>query len=198
MAAPAGLEAPSKLLPPMRPLTIEGFGAEITRFAWTRRIWRVDMHHTFIPDHGRWRELGSAGCCEAMRRHHVEARAFDDIAQHVTIAPDGVIWSGRDWNRMPASVGFGMNVGVFMFEMIGNFDNGCDALAGAQLEATVAVIDLVQRRFGLPVQALLFHREVPQTDKTCPGTSVLKSDILQRVAARRQCGCDRRDGSLTL
>jgi hypothetical protein len=49
----------------------------------------------------------------------------------------------------------------------------------------ITVIDAVQRRFRLPVQALLFHREVPQTEKTCPGTSVDKGDILRRVKAAR-------------
>jgi hypothetical protein len=169
-----------------RCLAIEAFAAEVAAFAWRRRIWRIDMHHTFIPDHARWRELGSAGCCAAMRHHHVEGRGFEDIAQHVTIAPDGTIWTGRDWNRTPASVGFGMNAGVFMFEMIGNFDIGHDVLEGAQLDATVAVIDIVQRRFALPVHALLFHREVPQTDKTCPGSGVLKGEILDRVRHQRR------------
>ncbi len=169
-----------------RGLTVDGFAAEVAAFAWTRRIWRVDMHHTFAPDHARWREIGSATCCEGMRRHHVVERQFVDIAQHVTIAPDGSIWTGRDWNRTPASVGYGMNGGVFMFEMIGNFDVGFDVLAGAQHEATVAVIDIVQRHFALPVHALLFHREVPQTEKSCPGTGVMKGPILRAVAARRR------------
>ena len=168
-----------------RPLTIDMFVREVERFEWARRVWRVDMHHTFAPDHARWREIGSQMCCQGMWRHHVIARSFEDIAQHVTIAPDGAIWTGRDWNKTPASVGYGMNRGVFMFEMIGNFDDGGDVLAGAQLDATVAVIDIVQRRFALPAWALLFHRDVPQTDKTCPGTSLLKSEIIEMVRARR-------------
>ena len=39
-----------------------------------------------------------------MARTHVAVRGFEDIAQHVTVAPDGKIWTGRDWNnRRPAS-----------------------------------------------------------------------------------------------
>ncbi len=171
---------------PDRSLDTADFADAIQRFPWSRKIWRVDMHHTFSPDHARWHAIGSGACCAAMRRHHVDERGFDDIAQHVSIAPDGSIWSGRDWNRTPASVGFGMNVGVFMFEMIGNFDVGCDVLESAQLEATIAVIDIVQRQFTLPVQALLFHREVPQTDKTCPGIGIDKGEILRAVARRRR------------
>ena len=168
-----------------RCLDVTAFAVEVAAFTWKRCIWRVDMHHTFVPNHARWRNIGSQACCDGMRRHHVRDRDFEDIAQHLTIAPDGSIWTGRDWNRTPASVGFGMNGGVFMFEMIGNFDLGHDAFEGAQRDATIAVIDIVQQQFALPVHALLFHREVPQTDKTCPGTSISKGDVLRAVKRRR-------------
>lgn len=156
----------------------DGFLDALAAFPWRRRIWRVDMHHTFQPDHARWRQIGSEACQEGMRRFHVEDRGFADIAQHVTIMPDGTIWSGRDWNMTPASVGFGMNRGVFMFEAVGNFDVGADMLDGAQLASVLFVIRAVQARFALPPAALLFHREVPQTEKTCPGTSVAKGEVL--------------------
>ncbi len=168
---------------PYRSLTIAAFAAEVANFAWMRRVWRVDMHHTWVPAHADYAGLASI---EGMATYHVRDRGFDDIAQHVSIAPDGAIWTGRDWNKDPASVGYRMNRGVFMFEAIGNFDIGFDRLAGAQRDSVCAVIDIVQRRFRLPVQALLFHREVPQTEKTCPGTSVDKDDILRRVTARRR------------
>lgn len=171
--------------PPFRPLSIEGFAAAVADFAWTRPVFRVDMHHTWYPAHRDWRgEETIAG----MWTFHTRDRGFEDIAQHVSIAPDGVIWSGRDWNKTPASIGCNMNPGAFMFEAVGNFDLGHDRLDSAQREAVIAVIDVVQRRFGLPVQALLFHREVPQTTKTCPGTGVSKFDILRAVAERRAGG----------
>ena len=165
---------------PWRPLDRAAFTAEVTAFPWSRRIWRVDMHHTFFPAHA---DYDGEPCIERMCRFHVDERAFADIAQHVSIAPDGTIWTGRDWNRTPASVGFGMNGGVFMLEAIGNFDLGHDRLEGEQLASTVHVIRTVQVRFRLPVAALLFHREVPQTTKTCPGTSLDKAEMLARVRA---------------
>lgn len=169
--------------PPFRELSVPAFATEIASFAWARPVFRVDMHHTFHPSHADWRGLASV---EDMFLFHTRERRFEDIAQHVTIAPDGMIWTGRDWNRTPASVGCNMNLGAFMFEAVGNFDLGNDCLAGAQREAVLAVIDIVQRHFRLPVQALLFHREVPQTAKTCPGTGVDKGDILRALAARRR------------
>ena len=158
------------------------FSDQVRDFAWARRVWRVDMHHTWKPTHASY---DGVGCIERMDRFHRDDRGFDCIAQHVSIAPDGAIWTGRNWNKTPASVGFGMNEGVFMFEVIGNFDHGHDRLAGAQLASVVTVIETVQARFRLPVQALLFHHEVPQTEKTCPGTSVDKAAILRLVKAAR-------------
>ena len=169
--------------PPFRPLKLQEFADEFGAFAWSRPVFRVDMHHTWYPAHGDWKGLESI---ERMHFFHTRERGFEDIAQHVSIAPDGMIWTGRDWNKIPASIGCNMNAQAFMFEAIGNFDNGFDRLEGAQLDAVIGLIDVVQRRFKLPVQALLFHREVPQTKKTCPGTSIDKFDILAAVARRRQ------------
>lgn len=170
---------------PFHALTPERFRAAVEGFGWRRRVWRVDLHHTFRPDHARWRAIGSLACVEGMWRAHVLERGFDDIAQHVSIMPDGSVWTGRDWNVTPASVGFGLNRGVFMLETVGNFDLGCDVLEGAQLASVLDVIGTVQQRFALPPEALLFHREVPVTDKTCPGTGVSKAEVLAGLRARR-------------
>jgi N-acetylmuramoyl-L-alanine amidase len=175
-------QLPSDDVAPFRALNRQQFADLVRDYNWSRRIWRVDMHHTWYPNHASYVGLSSI---ERMDRYHREERGFDCIAQHVTIAPDGTIWTGRNWNKTPASVGFGMNEGVFMFEVIGNFDDGHDRLEGAQLASVVTVIETVQARFRLPVQALLFHHEVPQTEKTCPGTSIEKMELLRRVKAKR-------------
>ena len=169
--------------PPFRPLSPDDFLDELRRFVWTRRVWRLDMHHTWFPAH---RDYDGLPSIERMRAYHVEERGFADIAQHVSIAPDGTIWTGRDWNTRAASVGGILNEGAFMFEAIGDFDLGHDRLGGLQLDSAILVIAAVQRRFALPPEALLFHREVPVTEKTCPGTSVRKAAILAAVRASRQ------------
>jgi len=163
---------------PFRPLTRDGFIAQLMAFAWSRRVWRVDMHHTFHPSHA---DYDGEACITRMAQFHVGTRNWDDIAQHVSIAPDGTIWTGRDWNKTPASVGGVLNTGAFMFEAIGNFDAGHDKLEGEQLRSVAHVIRAVQRRFRLPPEALLFHRDVPMTAKSCPGNTVDKADILARV-----------------
>lgn len=178
--------------PPFRCFTVPELVAELAAYPWSRRVWRVDMHHTYYPARRDYRGLTTI---EAMWRFHVEDRGFDDLAQHLSIGPEGSIWTGRDWNKRPASVGGTLNRGAFMFEMIGNFDIGHDVLDGAQLEVALLVTRAVQRCFRLPPEALLFHRDIPGTAKTCPGSSIAKSDILQRLHAMETAGLGTLDRS---
>jgi subtilisin family serine protease/pimeloyl-ACP methyl ester carboxylesterase len=170
-------------MPPVsfRQLTRDQFAHVLEQFPFTRRIDAVHMHHTWKPDHGDYVGLETI---VGMWRFHTQVNGWSDIAQHISIAPDGTIWTGRNWNRAPASAA-GYNgssvVGPFMFETIGNFDRGRDRLRGEQLESVVAVIALVQRRFELPVETLRFHRSMTD-QKSCPGTSVEHDEILTLVA----------------
>ena len=78
-----------------------------------------------------------------------------------------------------------MSRGAFMVKAIGHFDRGMDQLADDQLASVITVIECVQARFNLPVQALLFPREVPQRDRNTPGPSVEKAALLRGVRSRR-------------
>lgn len=156
--------------PPFQRLSLPQFAAVLQAFKFTRRITAVHMHHTWRPDRSMWR---GAKSMEGMWRSHTQERGFSDIAQHLTIDPEGFAWTGRHWNQAPASaVGHNGNgvAGPFMFEVVGNFDQGCDSFDGAQRQAVLDVTALVQRHFGLDAEALLFHNQVAA--KTCPGTSI--------------------------
>ncbi|HEX8606050.1 MAG TPA: caspase family protein, partial [Pseudoduganella sp.] len=118
-----------------------------------------------------------------MWRHHTQVNGWSDIAQHISIAPDGSIWLGRNWNMPPASAaGHNGNrdAGPFMFEMIGDFDRGRDAFDGEQKKTALDVIARVQMRFGLPAGTLQFHNMM--SSKSCPGTSIDYHAVLQEVA----------------
>jgi hypothetical protein len=152
-------------------LTLDEFADLLQRFDFTRRIDAVHMHHTWRPNHAQYREESTI---EAMWRFHTRENGWCDIAQHVSIGPDGSIWTGRDWNLPPASAaGFNGNTmaGPFMFETIGDFDLGKDRLEGAQLAAVAGVIACVQERFGLGSESLRFHRAMTNL-KSCPGTGL--------------------------
>jgi hypothetical protein len=71
-----------------------------------------------------------------------------------------------------------------MFEVVGDFDTGCDPLAGDQRASVVGVIARLLHRFGLDAQDVRFHREMTHL-KTCPGTSVHLEDIRAEVQEAR-------------
>lgn len=166
---------------PFKQLTLSQFAEVLNGFPFKRKVISVHMHHTLIP---RKTDHRGVSTIESMFRFHTEKRGFNDIAQHLSIAPDGTVWTGRDWNKDPASAK-GHNEGAFMFETIGNFDKGQEKLEGAQRQAVVEVIARVQLRCGLPADALRFHNEMTD-EKTCPGTGIKKSEILAEVKAMRE------------
>ena len=115
---------------------------------------------------------------------YTTVNGWQDIAQHITIAPDGSIWLGRNWNLPPASAaGHNGNAvaGPFMFEMIGNFDLGGDRFDGEQRKTTLEVITRVQRHFELTPETLVFHNAM--STKTCPGTGIDHAAIVEDVRA---------------
>ncbi len=166
------------------PLTLDEFIDLLHRFHFTRKIDAVHMHHTWRPNHSQYRGERSI---EGMWRYHTQENGWSDIAQHISIAPDGTIWTGRDWNAQPVSArGYnGTRVsGPFMFEIIGDFDGGCDPFEGAQREAVVGVIASVQERFGLAPETLRFHNFMTD-QKTCPGSAIDYRVFLEEVIEAR-------------
>ena len=150
-------------------------------YPFTRRVREVHLHHTWRPNHAQDRGLASV---EAMARYHTGTLGWSDIAQHLTVDSEGRLWTGRDWNRAPASAaGYNGSAadGPFMIEVVGDFDLGRDPFEGAQREATVAAVAHVQRRFGLPPEALRFHNEM--SSKSCPGTSLDRAEVVAAVRA---------------
>src|SRR5271165_885186 len=176
---------------PFKPLTLDQFAALLNVFPFQRQITNVDMHHTWRPNHAQFFARPPADSIESMWRVHTEENGWSDIAQHITIDPQGTIWTGRDWNRPPASsTGYNGNehAGPFMFEMIGDFDLGGDPFVDPQRHAAIAVVALLQKRFGLPPESLRFHNQM--SAKTCPGTQISYQPFLADVAKQKTAGAD--------
>jgi hypothetical protein len=164
---------------PFKQLDREQFAALLDKFPFTRKINAVHMHHTWQPNHAQYKGHETI---VGMWRFHTETNGWQDIAQHITIAPDGSIWLGRNWNLPPASAsGHNGNstAGPFMFEMIGNFDRGNDPFEGEQRKTTLEVIAMIQRKFQLPPESLMFHNTM--SSKTCPGNSIDYAEIVKKV-----------------
>ncbi|HEV2839830.1 MAG TPA: caspase family protein [Chthoniobacterales bacterium] len=165
-------------------LNLEEFIELLEKFPFTRRIESVHMHHTWRPNHAQYKGHDSI---VAMWEFHTQTQGWSDIAQHISIAPDGKIWMGRNWNQPPASAkGFNGNssAGPFMFEMIGDFDQGKDPFQGAQKETVLRVIAHVQKRFDLEPETLRFHKMMSK--KSCPGSALDHATVLREVAEVRK------------
>ena len=155
------------------------FPAIVNAFPWTRTITEIHLHHTWRP---LQRDYQGHATIVGMWRYHTETNGWSDIAQHVSIAPDGSIWLCRNFNWAPASArGFNGNrhAGPFMIEMIGDFDIGRETITDAQKKATLAVIKTVQDHHGLKPQDLRFHNEM--SSKSCPGTSFNKTELIKEI-----------------
>jgi hypothetical protein len=159
--------------------TAEEFPHLLAQFSFTRLINAVHVHHTWRPRHRDYQGLETI---VSMWRYHTEEKGWSDIAQHLTIAPDGTLWTGRNWNAPPASAA-GHNgtesFGPFMIEMIGDFDAGQDRLEGNQRQAVVRAVACLLNRFGLSVEAVRFHNQM--SHKTCPGSSMNYRSFLNEV-----------------
>jgi hypothetical protein len=168
---------------PFKRVSLEQFAGILERFQFTRAINAVHMHHTWRPNHQQFRGHDTI---VSMWKYHTEHNGWSDIAQHITIDPEGYIWLGRNWNMSPASAS-GNNgngkAGPFMFEMIGDFDVGHDKFDGPQRDTVLSVIAMVQKNFDLAPGSLKFHNMM--SGKTCPGSGIDYQKTLEGVRQQR-------------
>ena len=134
----------------------------------------LHVHHTWIPNHDNFTTSNWLALQAGMRNYHMKNNNWSDIAQHITLFPDGRMLTGRSFGRTPASIK-GYNTGAFMVEMIGNFDRGNDNLTGKQREMIIGIA----RYFNKKNKYIRFHRE--NASKTCPGTGVDKAKFMKDV-----------------
>ena len=168
--------------PPFHPLTAGQFAVVLRKMTLSRRINAVHLHHTWRPRHS---DYTGHDTIVGMWRFHTRDRGWRDIAQHLSIAPDGTLWTGRAWEWPPASAeGHNGNstAGPFMIEMIGNFDRGEDPFKDPQRAAALDTLAHLLLHFKLPPDAIKFHNQM--SGKTCPGSSIDRGRLLQEVAAR--------------
>jgi hypothetical protein len=85
---------------PIRRITAAQFGLLAQPAQLTRKIAAVHVHHTWRP---RRQDFRGFATVEAMRTFHMEQNGWSDLAQHLTIDPQGGLWTGRNWNLAPAS-----------------------------------------------------------------------------------------------
>lgn len=167
--------------PPFKQLQPTALAAFVESYPFRRQITEVHLHHTWRPNHSQYKGHQTI---VAMYNHHTQTNGWSDLAQHATVAPNGEIWLGRNWNAAPASAS-GHNgsagFGPFMIEMIGDFDKGRDVLQGSQLKSVLELIARIQLRFNLPPESLRFHNQM--SGKTCPGSGIDRQWLIRELKA---------------
>jgi len=165
--------------------TITEYIAYLRMFVGKVRFSQVHMHHTWVPAHSHWIKMkNKMDVITGMYRYHVDTRGFNDIAQHVTIDPEGYIWDGRSLLSPPASAknyndSDNDRIHPFMFEIIGDFDEGRDKLEGSQLQTVNGLVNEVMLLWG---SELRFHNEMTN-QKSCPGTGIDKAQFISQLKA---------------
>lgn len=164
-------------------LTIEELIKELDNYEFTQ----LHIHHTWKPAHSSFDGENHIKLQEGMYHYHTVVNGWDDIGQHLTLFPDGKWLTGRPFHKTPASIS-GWNTGALAVEMLGNFDLpgtgefnslGYDRLEGRQREEILKLIKYFIDRYG--EKTIIFHRDNPNTKKTCPGTSLSKEILIQEA-----------------
>lgn len=155
--------------------------AELTKMLEKYNHKELHVHHTWRPNHAQY--YGTSHTSEDQRAldrqkafydYHTKTNGWIDIAQHVTLLPDGRFVTGRDFSVNPASIA-GYNSGAFAVEMIGDFDIGRDKFEGTQKESMIGLA----RWFDKKGKYIRFHRE--NSSKTCPGSGIDKNEFMAEV-----------------
>lgn len=159
---------------PYRRLTAAQLIKELDAYTYAQ----LHIHHTWRPRKRDFTGANHEALQAGMENYHRNTNGWDDIAQHVTLFPDGTFLTGRPFGKMPISIK-GWNTGAFAVEMIGDFDSGQDKLQGNQKEAIIELSRYFRKRFG--ESSIKFHNEGPNVTKTCPGSGISKVKFLEEV-----------------
>jgi len=157
----------------------------------TRKIKWVQQHHTFIPAYKHFKGDNHFALCQSMEAAHKE-RGFDEIAQNLTIFPDGKIMVCRNLDKVPAGIK-GANTFGICIENIGNFDKGNDAMSTQQRDSIVLVTKALLKKKSLTASfdSVIYHhwydlntgkriaKEGTGATKTCPGTAFFGGNTVE-------------------
>jgi SH3-like domain-containing protein len=163
----------------MTPAEFEGW---ISAQRVARTILTLQQHHTWNPDYLSFTGDNHFELQKGMRDYHVTHNGWQDIGQHFSIFPDGMIVTGRSLEKSPACI-FGFNVNSICIENVGNFDLQKDIMREAQKNSIVDVTASLCHKFSIPVHTdkIVYHHwfnlsngernNGTKNNKSCPGTA---------------------------
>ena len=152
----------------------------------------IQIHHTAAPSYANFYKADGSHEDELVRQNnmksfHVNSNGWDDIAQHFTIFPNGVVVTGRSLAKTTAIGIRGWNTNKICIEIYGNFDKGKDVMTEEQKQAVIAVYGELCKKFHITpsIATLRCHAwftaggsflgdYIPgRSAKTCPGTNFM-------------------------
>jgi hypothetical protein len=154
----------------------------------------VTIHHTAMPNYEQWtsspvypnRMKGLTGW---YRERQVDKKTGKVIkpawsgGPHLFVDDKGMWLFNPLWKR--GTHAFSFNGSAWGIEMVGNYDvDSVTAEPGRTILRNAALSTAVLlKKLGLPAnsQTVLFHRDDPRADKSCPGKNVKKADFVALV-----------------
>lgn len=92
---------------------------------------------------------------------------WPDVPYHYIIAPDGIVYEGRDWHYQPESNTDYSLDGVLNIELLGNFEE--QRVEKTQLDALVALIAKLCVDLKLDPATIRGHKDAAPGQTSCPG-----------------------------
>jgi hypothetical protein len=145
--------------------------------AWRPQF--IVLHNTFIPRLADWRQVAGEQRMQSLQHYNRDTQHWS-AGPHLFIADD-LIWVFTPLDAPGVHSPFWDAIS-WEVELVGDYSNE-DLSAEVQGNATRALAALYGLA-GIAADALRLHREDPQTThKDCPGTKVLKNDVITMVTA---------------
>jgi len=116
----------------------------------------------FIVIHHSQREIDSP---RQIRKRHLE-RGWEDIGYHYLIGKKGKLYRGRSIRFIGAHV-LGYNKNSIGICLIGDLDKSIPTRK--QLKSLIKFLGKISKKYKIPIENILGHREFPNVTKTCPG-----------------------------
>ncbi|WP_282139910.1 LysM peptidoglycan-binding domain-containing protein [Cytobacillus oceanisediminis] len=172
-------------------MTREEFRDWIFNQKFTRKVAKVQQHHTYQPSYKQFNGSNHFALMKGMEEYHVTGMKWSMISQQLTTFPDGKVAVGRPFDIAPEG-SFGLQnkeamhkieADAIAIENLGNFDD--NHMTAEQKETIVTVTALLMLKYGLApsIDSITYHhwwdinsgeRVLDSSHghavKTCPGT----------------------------
>lgn len=129
---------------------IEEFANYMKKLKVTRKITRLQVHHMYLPDYSCWAKDNALRRQYNTKYYHMHTNNWDDIAQQLSIFPNGHIVTGRSFNKTPIGIK-GWNTNAVCIEIYGNFDK--DVMTEAQKNAVLACYAILADKFKISINS---------------------------------------------